>query len=77
MMLEKIIIIMFMRIKAACIQPNIFLAVCMQIFVNHSFLSASYGALISARKIGYIPCQRFLPKLYHGLEYYTFEDESV
>ena len=45
--------------------------------MKHSFLSASYDALITARKISDIPCRRFLPKLDHGLEYYTFEDESV
>ena len=49
----------------------------MQVSVNHSFLSASYGALITAKKIGDIPCRIFLPSLAPGLEYYTFEDESV
>ena len=48
----------------------------MQVSVNSSFLSASY-ALITAKKIGDIPCRKFLPKPAPGLEYYTLEDKSV
>ena len=40
----------------------------------YSFLSATR---ITAKKIGDIPCRRFLPKLTPGLEYYTLKDESV
>ncbi len=49
----------------------------LQVYVSCNFLSASYNARITARKIGDIPYRRFLPPLDHGLEYYTVEDESV
>ncbi|XP_064387744.1 uncharacterized protein LOC135335941 isoform X2 [Halichondria panicea] len=48
-----------------------------RVYVSCNFLSASYNARITARKIGDIPYRRFLPPLDHGLEYYTVEDESV
>ncbi|XP_064388636.1 uncharacterized protein LOC135336701 isoform X2 [Halichondria panicea] len=48
-----------------------------RVYVNSSFLSASYCARITAKKSDCIPCRRFLSQPACGLEYYTFKDESV
>ncbi len=46
----------------------------MQVYVRSNFLSAPKAA---AKKIGDIPCRRFLPPLALRLEYYTLRDELV
>ncbi len=49
----------------------------MQVYVSSNYLSTSKAARVTARKIGDIPCRRFLPKLYLGQDYYTLEDALV
>ena len=48
-----------------------------QVYVSSNYLSTSKAARVTARKIGDIPCRKFLPKLYHGQDYYTLEDALV
>ncbi|XP_064387648.1 uncharacterized protein LOC135335895 isoform X2 [Halichondria panicea] len=48
-----------------------------RVYVSSNFLSTSKPAHVTARKIGDIPCRRFLPKLDLGLDYYTLEDALV
>ncbi len=49
----------------------------MQVYVSSNYLSTSKAARVTARKIGDIPCRKFLSKLYHGQDYYTLEDALV
>ncbi|XP_064387703.1 uncharacterized protein LOC135335910 isoform X2 [Halichondria panicea] len=48
-----------------------------RVYVSSNYLSTSKAARVTARKIGDIPCRKFLPKLYHGQDYYTLEDALV
>ncbi|XP_064387766.1 uncharacterized protein LOC135335953 isoform X2 [Halichondria panicea] len=48
-----------------------------RVSVTWTFLSTSKFACITAKRVGDIPCRRFLPTLNPGLDYYTLEDGSV